>query len=574
MKLLGEPDKMRFFAKFAVALATLTLALHYFCRVTECSVELQTVCHYTSPARLNELLLENNVFYRDQVHPVVVLVHEEYAKRVEPNILKLGNDIYENVYVPVVVCVEDKYESLNLDKYTKWFLKELAAIRRKIVFYYNVVVRPSIQKVIYRCRLDGVCSSINEKLGPLLEKLRFVWHYLRPLTERAKSSVTQGYSDLKNKYYHSSHWMGSGSFHETSTVSSDSESDEETDEDDEDEEIETSTMTSTIMVTVTMDDQAIASPIDNQMEVSELETLQDEFEAWSNLIEQKSSRIISLFNKDTEKASQAEIEKVEDEIKHKTQQLSQLAQSYFQKLTKSIQDINCTSEIDPNSGEVIYFDQTGTTQLASYVTRPLVRAIFKETHEELERLTRDIEQDLSSLTDRLEARVKDIRDDVLELYEEWGDIMITEWSKRLAYVDVVSAHFDADTAESEEQEDISSENWKKFLKLKKQVIKARDDLAEAPAELRIFKQFLHKAQLVLETITKESGEYLYILRARANLAFQERERQEREKSMAVLESEREQLRSANETISQDAPDHVVDPVHQPVEESTPVMEQS
>ncbi|QLL33055.1 hypothetical protein HG536_0D05760 [Torulaspora globosa] len=566
---------MRFWARFAVLLAALTVSLHYYCRVNECSVELQKACLYTSPAGINQLLLENNEFYRDQLHPVVVLVQDEYAKRVEPHILRLGSDLYRKIYVPVAGCARDKYSSVDLSGYSGWLLRQLARFRRRVVFYYNVTLRPSVQKMIHYCKLDEVCSRIHAKLGPFLEKLRFIWHYLGPLTERARSSVEQGYSELKSRYYHSSHWMGSGSFYEKTgseeAVSrSDSETEVDSDEEDEAGDVETSTMTSTVIVTVTMDEQAVASPTDTDLEeVSELETLQDEFDAWSHLIDQKSSNIISMFNKDTEKASVAEIEKVEADIQRKTQQLSQLAQTYFQKLTKSIQDINCTAELDPSSGELIYFDRSGTTQLATYITRPLVRAIFKEAHTELEKMTQAIEQDLQQLTSRIEASVRDTREDILELYEEWGDVMITEWSKRLAYVDVVSAHFGADDAHSPQPEDLSAENWKRFLKLKKQVIRARDDLAAAPAELAAFKKFINKAQLVLETVTEESGEYLYILRARANLAFQERERQEREKSMAGLASE---LHSANETISEATPDHVEDPVHKPVQESLPVTE--
>lgn len=560
---------MRFWARFAVLLAALTLSLHYYCRVSECSVELQKACLYTSPGGINRLLLENNGFYRDQLHPVVVLVADEYEKRVEPHILRLGSDLYRKVYVPVTVCVRDGYNSIDIKGYRGWIVRQFARFRRRVVFYYNVTLRPAVQKVVYYCKLDEVCSKIHARVGPFLEKVRFIWHYLRPLTERARSSVEQGYSELKSKYYSSTHWMSGGSFYEKTgseeAVSvSDSESEVESDEEDEGD-LETSTMTSTVVVTVTMDEREVASPTDADVEeLSELETLQDEFDAWSNLIDQKSSNIISMFNKDTEKASQAEIEKVEADIQHKTQELSQLAQEYFQKLTKSIQDINCTAELDPSTGELIYFDQSGTTQLATYITRPLVRAIFKAAHAELENRTQAIEHDLQQLTTRIEAVVKNTREDILELYEEWGDVMITEWSKRLAYVDVVAAHFGANGAESPQQQDLSADNWKRFLQLKKQVISARDQLAEAPAELAAFKKFINKAQLVLETVTKESGEYLYILRARANLAFQERERLERDRSAALLSS-------TNETVSETTPDHV-EAVHRPVQESVPVTE--
>lgn len=559
---------MRFYAKFVVALASLTALLHYYCSTSECSAELQQICRYTSPTVWDELLVEQNAFYKNHVHSVLKLIHGEYADRVEPHLLKLGSDVYDKVYTPAVVYAEE-----SRDSSLQWVSEHLFQLRRKVVFYYNVMVRPMIQKIVYYCKLDEFCAALHSRLGPFLEKVRFVWHYLRPYTEKARSSVEQGYSDLRNVYYRSSHWMTGGTFEEKKTneqtvTSSDSESEVESDDENEEEEIETSTITSTVLVTVTMDDNTVASQTEEAaLQVSEQEALQDEFDAWSHLIDQKSSNLIKMFNKDVDKMTKRKIAEFEPLIKEKTNRTHQTAQQYFRKLNKAIQDINCTSEVT-ESGEIIYFDQSGTTQLANYITRPLVRAIFNETHSELESLTKEIEQDLQNLTDNIQSHVTDLREDLLEVYEEWGDVMISEWSKRLAYVDVVAVHLNDN---EEDQLDISSDNWRRFLHLKKQVIKARDDLANNPANVKALKAFLNKAQWIIETVTKESGEYLYILRARANLAFQERERQERERSAKELATSYPSS-SANGTVLDDQPNHVEDQVHKPIEESAPALE--
>lgn len=569
---------MRFGTRFAVLLATLTVLLHYYCSISECSVELQQVCRYTSPTVWDELLVEQSGFYKDHVHPVMELVHGEYVSRVEPQLLKLGSDVHDGLYVPMVRQIKDSCELLDLGKPFQWVSKRVCQLRRKVYFYYNVLVRPTVQKIVYRLKLDEFSAAAHSKVGPFLEKTRFVWHYLRPYTVKARSSVAQGYSDLKDIYYRSSHWMTEGSFEEKTkseqiVTSSDSETETETEDegDEEDEEIETSTMTSTVLVTVTLDENTVASQTDDaSLEVSEKEAILEEFNAWFDFIDQKSSNLIKSFDQDVDSMAEQKINASEPSIKNKTNHLHQVAQQHFERLNRAIQDINCTSGIDTDSGEIIYFDHTGTTQLANYITRPLVRALFNETHSELESLTKEIEHDLQSLTDDVEAHAAEIREDMLELYEEWGDVMISEWSKILAYAEVVAVHF-GDNDEQNAQTSVSSENWTRFLKLKKQVVRARDDLAHHAADSKPLRDFLNKAQWIIETVTKDSGEYLYILRARANLAFQERERQERERSAHEMAT-RQPPRSANGTIPGHLPDHVEDPVHRPVEESAPAVE--
>ena len=111
-----------------------------------------------------------------------------------------------------------------------------------------------------------------------------------------------------------------------------------------------------------------------------------------------------------------------------------------------------------------------------------------------------------------------------------GYIMVNEWSKRLAYVDVM----DADSG-SNANSGVSEENWKKFLKIKRQIINRRDEFAVHPVSMDEVIKFTNMVQNTLMLINRENGEYLYILRSKANLAFQKREKEEAE--MAAFDAE-------------------------------------
>ena len=92
------------------------------------------------------------------------------------------------------------------------------------------------------------------------------------------------------------------------------------------------------------------------------------------------------------------------------------------------------------------------------------------------------------------------------------------------------AHMGADDDTTlDEEKAKSSVNWKKFLKGKKQIIESRDKLAHHSADLSRVNAFRQKVQKKILSFTQESGEFLYILRSKANLQFQERERKERER---------------------------------------------
>ncbi|SJM87023.1 related to Sensitivity to high expression protein 10 [Zygosaccharomyces bailii] len=293
--------------------------------------------------------------------------------------------------------------------------------------------------------------------------------------------------------------------------------------DEEDEEI-LSTTTSTVMLTVTMDDSELApKETGAELEVAEQDVAQDEFDAWFRVVDQKSSSVVKSFDTEVSKYIHKHVQEIEPYFKNKTQNVSQTMQNHFKLINSAIQDINCTCETDNETGNVTCFDSTGTTQLSEYISRPRMRELFADAHSVMDKYMLQIKEELAAEAEAVDKKVQLIREELLEVYEEWGDVMISEWSKRLAYIDIVAGHLEE---KDQGSSDASSDNWRKFLSLKKQVINARDQLATHPANLHEMKQFLKKGQYLVDVLSHESGEYLYILRARANLAFQAREKEE------------------------------------------------
>lgn len=71
-------------------------------------------------------------------------------------------------------------------------------------------------------------------------------------------------------------------------------------------------------------------------------------------------------------------------------------------------------------------------------------------------------------------------------------------------------------------------------------------MAKRQIKISEFKLLLDNVQNTLQAVTNENGEYLYILRAQANLAFQERERLEKEAEEAKLRKEAGEVNESSE----------------------------
>lgn len=637
---------MKILTKFILLLVAITWSLHYYCQIGQCSVQLQRVCHYTTPSVWEELMLEKNEFYREQLDPKVKIlkthiskVGTQYKKKIVPKLIDLGNHFYLEIVSPRIDDVCQIWEEFDSEVYREWSLRQVRRIRKQIWFYYSVYLKPSLgrldsqyaltdkyqyiysklapvgveltqhfqdvynqvvvkvqpyweavervasakwgpvsRKVWNRCRSSELCFKTNEQLNTVWKNLNVGYRYLviyvkdalAPYTDDLKSNVratrrskskpraratTSAVGNVKSGgdagvKTSTSEALASAAVEPTMSASTTMEAGFEDYYNDEEP---ISTTTSTIMLTVTKenDQNELSSPqrtTEAGLEISEQDAVKDEFEAWFRVVNQKSSGVVKTFNREVKKYLDKRVKELDSVFQNKTLNMTQALQRHYKNLNRAIQDINCTCEADATSGNVTCFDSTGTTQLPEYITRAKVRALFADAHETLDQSMLVLKQDLEPVAQEVEKRVNLIREEMVEVYEEWGDAMVSEWSKRLAYIDVVAGHLDENDGNSNEE---SSENWRKFLNLKKQVIKARDELVECPANLQEIKQFAKKVHYLVDVLTSEAGEYLYILRARANLAFQAREQvtNQREDSQRMAQDSSQSVENSNVTTA-------------------------
>lgn len=530
--------------------ATLLLFLvgcRYFCANYECPAALSQCCYYTSSDAWTEVyvpvieeklpILEARVYpwWGEKVTPHLNKANAAYVSNVVPHLDKLKSN-YRTVVAPklrsLAIKVRDYFETTIFPQCYKAY----HTVAFKIQLYYHVFIVP---------RAKHIKSVISLKTNDFLGKYPTIGKFSHALNSWFHSTLD--FCRLKvnriRKHY--------GKREEDMPILEefeDREEDEEEgyEEDDEEDEDGVLHLTSTITTTITLAQDELASAVtdasreeeDSSLDVPLKDLVQNEYQAWSNTVERKANTALDAFTKEVHDYEIEQLESVSPLMSSLLQNISNTTQLHFQKINKAILDINCTMEIGEN-GEQLFFDRHGT-QLKEYITRPLMRGLFTAANEELTAMSDDLRARLKEFVNTVNDHVDVIRNEHLEVYEEWGDVMISEWSKRMAYVDVVAL---------DEQDDSEQHsNWKNFLKLKRNVIKTRDLLVEHPVKFHDLEVFLKEVQFTLRMLAKESGEYLYILRSKANLTFQERERQEREKEKR---EEEERQRQTEKMLAQE-----------------------
>lgn len=545
---------MRFLTKFLLFLATVYFGLKYACEspLRAQYPQLQLACHYSQPALWNDYLLKNSPAYKNSVHPQLVVAKGKYEELVQPHV----KDVCKRVHTQL--------DRIDKKKYCDLAHSYANLAYQKAQFYYSI----SAGKYVHDfCKSDLYNKNLKRHVERAKEDLSKAYHlavvripqlftrenvekftssasaYINEKTESLKKEAKQITSDVKK------------------TVESEIKKRTTSSESEEEPIVSTSTIVKTITRTRHSSSSTTSTKSAEETSEKNLETkeeeditdieidhqaqLQRDFDKWTSNIDKKVKMVNKMLVRDVKKQLKPKIDANDKLFKDKLKVLHKEANDNFQLINKAIQDINCTQGVDPETGKQIYFDSEGKSQIEKYITREMIRTMLNDTQTTLNSLVADIENDVSKILEDFKKIAENSREQHLTTFEEWGDIMINEWSKKLAYLDVLAPHEDAEH-EGKSKTELSEKNWKKFMAIKKQILDARDKMAKRQIKISEFKLLLDNVQNTLQAVTNENGEYLYILRAQANLAFQERERLEKEAEEAKLRKEAGEVNESSE----------------------------
>lgn len=597
---------MRFIWKLLLFVTTVWYALQWDCAQDGNTLVSDSICQHLQTANLHEQLEQLFPIYRDYVGP-------ELYNRYQ---WALGHKRNWSVryFKPAKDQLQDKLDNCGTcQKYKLIFMEH-------INYYYYGVLRPMMMdKIVKPYNLNDkwgkFCQLSQDTMTKGYNLLFEVYRDLRPAILNAKRQLLQLASVLKLQLVDKFELIKGSILEKTSNFTSEYNSkspasstvdddgkpvtvlfddidglDDEEDEDTEDEEFIKTVITSTVIEVVTIQSDStttgtatvIPNDIDikssNDIIIDEQSQIQNEFDNWSSTISDKVDSFIKLFDKEVTKSMKKLINNTETELLDEINNYTSNLERIFQDITKSIQDIDSLESIDPMTGEKSYFNKANSSKIDKFITREFVREFFQTIDENTNNISDKVQNKLNKLMKNVNDKVNYLRQDYSDLYEEWANVMVNEWSKKLVYADIVGGtgiHDDVFASNSTVSDEDADEenivanrdsqsdlNWKKYLKIKKQVINARDNIIEHNVKLNKVENFIKKLENSLQNNFKKNGEFAYILRAKANLAFQQREKEEREMILAKETAERE----AAEDFKKAENVHPVSPA--PIEETS------
>lgn len=217
--------------------------------------------------------------------------------------------------------------------------------------------------------------------------------------------------------------------------------------------------------------------------------------------------------------------------------------TYKPKLTQELQDL--TTRVSEG-----YRDLTrviGTINSTDY-SRQLFRDLLSDFGVELTSLSNQVKSTLKQESSDVSEAISKSRARILDTLEEFADFAVQEFSRELIT--------------DRKKDDEYWNNWKELSKIKEKLFLSREKLVKLEPLIPDLDKMIAEIESTLSIVINESGQYMALLRAKANLLFQLREERE-----LALEQENN---SVPEPVPESAPipekEQEVEPIATPVPE--------
>ncbi|KAL6935000.1 hypothetical protein ACO0R3_000971 [Hanseniaspora guilliermondii] len=236
------------------------------------------------------------------------------------------------------------------------------------------------------------------------------------------------------------------------------------------------------------------------------------FEESFKTVDEMSYKMIKAMKDQMENLETAKISEMKPLYVEKIKKINQLANERMAELSTMIREINNCDLVE----DKYYYNKTNSECEYAPISRESFRKYFNETKEMLqEKSKRLVEVDYSSDLKDLASKLEELKLLYVDTFEDWGDTTIEKLKGILTYENIAQGS-------QEEQEMLLQ--WQKLTSLKNEIIKKRDSLVDLQLEFKAMQEFVDELKKNIGVLAHEGGDRLYIIRAKANLEFQDREK--------------------------------------------------
>lgn len=293
----------------------------------------------------------------------------------------------------------------------------------------------------------------------------------------------------------------------------------------EDDDEGPTTITSTLSKTITMEISAQFTE-DAEIEIVDLSDferpdenapIEEKIAAWNKMIDAKLKFYLGRFNESADTLKQRKIKELKPKIQREAKLLGEILRDSQTKLNFIIEDIKATKMFDEETNKEVYFNSEGTKKIERYITRRYVRLVIEEFRAIFKSASDDFYFYLNDLVKGTSNDVDISRNIILAEYDEWCKATIQEWDQTMA--SLYGEDFNQVDASDEEKK-----IWRKFIRTKRRAVSKGILITKATDDREDINDYVSGYADAVQEYSNVFGESLYIIRSRANLAFQEREK--------------------------------------------------
>lgn len=188
-----------------------------------------------------------------------------------------------------------------------------------------------------------------------------------------------------------------------------------------------------------------------------------------------------------------------------------------------IHNIKCVGHWNNKANAMEYYNSEGT-RIPQYITRPIMDTLINRSRVELSEfyhrgnVTLDI-----TLPGKLVELIDSSLQVHIDMFEAWGESVITEWSERMAHNDFIV-----------DKDSIPYTYWRRFLEAKHRVVAKHDELVEYQPSTKTWTAYTDHCHDVLHATFATHESQISALKDSADEQFHLRDTAERNTTPRVL----------------------------------------
>lgn len=246
-----------------------------------------------------------------------------------------------------------------------------------------------------------------------------------------------------------------------------------------------------------------------------------ELNYWKSKVDKTLDLAYNSLESEMKDALNATIESLKEKISSNFTELLQGNYARYKVMNELISRIDKDSQYIRESGKIIEEPE---------VDRQIMRDRIKEAYEAVEGSMKDVEVNLNQFHLEIMEKYFAVVQDTVDVLESFADTTILDFSNRLSgLLEILETNSDF-------EDELSWSAWKQFHKVKDLIFSIRDKIYNEAEEykynprgktkpngLRTWDQYLDNINFHIKFLLTDNDEYLKLVRAKANIAYQLRE---------------------------------------------------